>query len=111
MCGVSVWLVIVVSCSVWHICLVSEKSLKSLSFPFELQALLFVQIHPWVNFESLLQKCLVGRLVQSSRNTGSSHVANKTTGFITKLFAKRGRMASCCAVCVREKRENYRALY
>ncbi|XP_023713167.1 cytochrome b5 reductase 4 isoform X2 [Cryptotermes secundus] len=52
---------------------------------------LFTQVHPWVNFESLLQKCLVGRLVQSNRSTGALPVLNKkTTTFIGKLFTKRG---------------------
>lgn len=50
---------------------------------------LFNQIHPWVNFESLLQKCLVGQLVQSGRSTGTPRAANKTTSFIRKLFTKR----------------------
>jgi hypothetical protein len=68
--------------------------------PLELHVFLFVQIHPWVNFESLLQKCLVGQLVQSGRSVGTPCAANKTTSFIRKLFTKRGR-TPCCTVCVR----------
>ncbi|XP_021936786.1 cytochrome b5 reductase 4 isoform X2 [Zootermopsis nevadensis] len=49
---------------------------------------LFSQIHPWVNFESLLQKCLVGHLV-SHESTGASPVLNKATRLIGKLFTKR----------------------
>jgi hypothetical protein len=127
LCGRPVWLVIVVSCSVQQVCVVSNcfrlvlcdrplwlvivlscSVLQISEFTgcitsgqLELQAFLFVQIHPWVNFESLLQKCLVGQLVQSSRSTGSQRVVNKTTSFITKLFTKRGRTSPCCAVCMR----------
>lgn len=57
--------------------------------PFELHVFLLVKVHPWVNFESLLQKCLVGRLVQANRSTGAV-LNKKTTTFIGKLFAKRG---------------------
>ena len=76
------------SIPVWQI---SEVSRCIMSGTRELQIFLFVQIHPWVNFESLLQKCLVGHLVQSSKSAGAPRAANKTTNFIRKLFTKRGR--------------------
>jgi len=79
---------------------ISEFTCCIMSGPLELQFFLFVQIHPWVNFESLLQKCLVGQLVQSGRSTGTPRAANKTTSFIRKLFTKRGR-TPCCTVCMR----------
>jgi hypothetical protein len=105
----SVWSVVVASCSVWSVIVlsssvwwISEFTGHIMSGPPELQVSMFLQIHPWVNFESLLQKCLVGQLVQSSRSAGSvsPRAVNKTTSFITKLFAKRGR-TPCCAVCMR----------
>jgi hypothetical protein len=58
---------------------------------------LYVQIHPWVNFESLLQKCLVGQLVRSNRSTGPLPALSKTTTFIGKLFPRRG--AGHCGMC------------
>ena len=110
LCG-DVWLAIVLSLPVWQICFfvivmsipvcqISEFTSCIMSCTLALQVFLFVQIHPWVNFESLLQKCLVGQLVQSSKSAGTPRAANKTTNFIRKLFAKRGR-TPCCTVRMR----------
>ncbi|XP_069699979.1 cytochrome b5 reductase 4 isoform X2 [Periplaneta americana] len=43
---------------------------------------LFNQIHPWVNYESLLQKCRVGRLVQGRPPPPS---------FVDRLFPKKSK--------------------
>ncbi|CAH1119513.1 unnamed protein product [Phaedon cochleariae] len=47
---------------------------------------LFEQVHPWVNYEQILQKCLIGRLVSidPSINTNDLFFGKKGNGQITK---------------------------
>ena len=51
---------------------------------------LFNQVHAWVNYESLLHKCYVGRLVYSESNFGPP-IINKASNLIGKLFIKKGK--------------------
>ncbi|KAJ9601368.1 hypothetical protein L9F63_000506 [Diploptera punctata] len=51
---------------------------------------LFNQVHAWVNYESLLHKCYVGRLVYSDSNSGPP-IINKANNLIGKLFIKKDK--------------------
>ena len=51
---------------------------------------LFNQVHAWVNYESLLHKCYVGRLIYSESNSGPP-IISKASNLIGKLFIKKGK--------------------
>ncbi|PSN43861.1 Cytochrome b5 reductase 4 [Blattella germanica] len=51
---------------------------------------LFNQVHAWVNYESLLQKCYIGRLVYNDSNPGPPLI-NRASNLIGKLFLKKDK--------------------